>query len=69
MKVPYKELGRVKFLPELRADREALEHNVQIMALWCRELGVELAPYGMDSRQALLHSEVFFVSPHYAEHH
>jgi D-serine deaminase-like pyridoxal phosphate-dependent protein len=35
----------VKLLPELRLNREALENNVQIMALWCRERGVELAPH------------------------
>lgn len=32
-------------LPELRLNREALENNVQIMAVWCREGGVELAPH------------------------
>lgn len=32
-------------LPELRLNRKALENNVQIMAVWCRERGVELAPH------------------------
>lgn len=35
----------MKLLPELRLNREALENNVQIMARWCRERGVELAPH------------------------
>lgn len=32
-------------LPELRLDLRALDHNVQLMAAWCRDQGVELAPH------------------------
>ncbi|MFF8918914.1 alanine racemase [Streptomyces sp. NPDC015032] len=32
-------------LPELRLDQQALEHNVRLMAAWCREHHVELAPH------------------------
>ncbi|MFE0042707.1 alanine racemase [Streptomyces albireticuli] len=32
-------------LPELRLNLRALEHNVELMAAWCREQGVELAPH------------------------
>ncbi|ARZ71673.1 hypothetical protein SMD11_6097 [Streptomyces albireticuli] len=32
-------------LPELRLDLRALEHNVELMAAWCRDQGVELAPH------------------------
>ncbi|EPY92749.1 hypothetical protein K530_51625 [Streptomyces noursei CCRC 11814] len=36
--------GRAR-LPELRLDRGTLEHNVQVMAAWCRNHRVELAPH------------------------
>lgn len=32
-------------LPELRLDQNALEHNVRLMAAWCRDRRVELAPH------------------------
>ncbi|MFB7629835.1 alanine racemase [Streptomyces sp. NPDC056149] len=32
-------------LPELRLDQRALEHNVRLMAAWCRDHGVQLAPH------------------------
>lgn len=32
-------------LPELRLSLRALEHNVELMAAWCRDQGVELAPH------------------------
>ncbi|MEU2794368.1 alanine racemase [Streptomyces sp. NPDC007100] len=32
-------------LPQLRLGLRALEHNVRLMADWCRERGVELAPH------------------------
>ena len=31
--------------PQLRLDSEALDSNIRIMAAWCRERGVELAPH------------------------
>ncbi|RNL52977.1 alanine racemase [Arthrobacter oryzae] len=31
--------------PQLRLDRAALESNIRVMARWCRERGVELAPH------------------------
>ncbi|MGW9593952.1 alanine racemase [Streptomyces chartreusis] len=36
---------RVQKLPELRLNLCALEHNVQLMAAWCRDQGFELAPH------------------------
>ncbi|MCZ1012401.1 alanine racemase [Streptomyces lydicus] len=35
----------IRALPELRLERAALEHNVRLMAEWCREHRVELAPH------------------------
>ncbi|MGW2183630.1 alanine racemase [Streptomyces sp. NPDC001732] len=32
-------------LPELRLDQQALEHNVRLMAAWCRDHHVELTPH------------------------
>ncbi|MEU9111670.1 alanine racemase [Streptomyces sp. NPDC048483] len=32
-------------LPELRLNLHALEHNVQLMAAWCHDQGVELCPH------------------------
>ncbi|MEV0699679.1 alanine racemase [Saccharopolyspora sp. NPDC050389] len=32
-------------MPELRLNLRALEHNVQLMAAWCRDRGVELSPH------------------------
>lgn len=32
-------------LPELRLSLPAVEHNVELMAAWCRERGVELCPH------------------------
>jgi D-serine deaminase-like pyridoxal phosphate-dependent protein len=31
--------------PQLRLDGDALDNNIQVMAAWCRERGVELAPH------------------------
>ena len=31
--------------PQLRLDRAALENNIRVMAHWCRDRGVELAPH------------------------
>ena len=31
--------------PQLRLDGDALENNIRVMAAWCRERGVELAPH------------------------
>ncbi|SDL25404.1 alanine racemase [Arthrobacter sp. ok362] len=31
--------------PQLRLDSDALENNIRVMAEWCRERGVELAPH------------------------
>ncbi|WP_364742879.1 alanine racemase [Arthrobacter sp. LAR12-1-1.1] len=31
--------------PQLRLDSHALENNIRVMAQWCRERGVELAPH------------------------
>ena len=31
--------------PQLRLDRTALENNIRVMAAWCSERGVELAPH------------------------
>ncbi|MCM3812940.1 alanine racemase [Streptomyces sp. DR7-3] len=36
---------RPRQVPELRLDLRALDHNVQLMAAWCRDQGVELAPH------------------------
>ncbi|MFF4381070.1 hypothetical protein [Kitasatospora sp. NPDC001547] len=32
-------------LPQLRLDARALEHNIRLMAAWCRDHRVELAPH------------------------
>jgi D-serine deaminase-like pyridoxal phosphate-dependent protein len=32
-------------LPQLRLDLPALEHNIRLMARWCRDQGVELCPH------------------------
>src|SRR5512141_3318086 len=31
--------------PQLRLDIDALENNIRVMAAWCRQRGVELAPH------------------------
>ena len=31
--------------PQLRLDSDALDNNIRVMAAWCRERGVELAPH------------------------
>src|SRR6187200_2040407 len=31
--------------PQLRLDGDALDNNIRVMAAWCRERGVELAPH------------------------
>lgn len=31
--------------PQLRLDRDVLDHNIAVMATWCRARGVELAPH------------------------
>ncbi|MGW3496624.1 alanine racemase [Streptomyces sp. NPDC001020] len=36
---------RVPEMPQLRLDVRALEHNVRLMADWCRDQGVELCPH------------------------
>ncbi|MFE7235843.1 alanine racemase [Streptomyces sp. NPDC002405] len=36
---------RTRQLPQLRLDLSALEHNVQLMAAWCGDRRVELAPH------------------------
>ncbi|MER0477559.1 alanine racemase [Streptomyces sp. Edi2] len=35
----------IRALPELRLERGALEHNVRLMAEWCRKHRVELSPH------------------------
>jgi D-serine deaminase-like pyridoxal phosphate-dependent protein len=39
------EVFRTRRLPELRLDRRALEHNIRLVAAWCQEHDVELAPH------------------------
>lgn len=36
---------RTREMPELRLNLRALEHNVQLMAAWCRDQGVALCPH------------------------
>lgn len=36
---------QARVMPELRLDLCALDHNVQLMARWCRDRGVELCPH------------------------
>lgn len=31
--------------PQLRLDVDALDHNIRVMASWCRARAVELAPH------------------------
>ncbi|MGW6159932.1 alanine racemase, partial [Streptomyces sp. NPDC055144] len=31
--------------PQLRLDADAVDHNIRIMAAWCRARDVELAPH------------------------
>ncbi|MFK0296360.1 alanine racemase [Streptomyces sp. NPDC090442] len=37
--------ARTSGIPELRLDLRALERNIEIMAAWCRDQGVELSPH------------------------
>lgn len=37
--------GRPTSLPELRLSLPAVRHNVELMAAWCRDRGVELSPH------------------------
>ncbi|MEV7003220.1 alanine racemase [Streptomyces sp. NPDC093982] len=39
------EVFQTRRLPELRLNRRALEHNVRLMAAWCQEHDIELAPH------------------------